>query len=170
MQPGNWGSRRILIWQRRTLNRSRNPSANKFRGATRCKRPDVQAFVRRNPARHVAARISITQIDFHDSRRAKTKEITVALRKMDSRLLVERQRLFEARTGEPETNSCGNVAQIQTLGESFGRMQKTLGRTAEIDRTRKIRLCAGCMHFDEVDGRAGGQRREKIFIAGGVEL
>jgi hypothetical protein len=49
-------------------------------------------------------------------------------------------------------------------------VQQALGGPAEIYGSRKIRLGARCLHFDEKDGWARGERREKIFIAVGVEI
>src|SRR5215467_6470950 len=105
MQPGKAGSRRILIWQRRTLKKSSMRSANDW--AARREGAVIRACSRRavlvqlNLARHIAARVGIAEIHLQDCRRAQTHQAAVTYRKEVTGLLVVGERLLEPRGGQP---------------------------------------------------------------------
>ena len=102
MHPGKVGSRRILIWQRRTLKKSRARSGKRFGGFARSERAVVGAgggqagVVDGNAARHEASRIGVAQADLENRGRAEPHHLCVALGKKLLGVLVVGEGLFES--------------------------------------------------------------------------
>ena len=96
MQPGKLGSRRILIWQRRILNKSRNPEANVSAARRDHERPEIKS-ARIDAPRGVTARIRVREADLEHDGRPQPRALAIRRGPKPPRVLPVQQTQFKWR-------------------------------------------------------------------------
>src|SRR5690348_3533080 len=90
---------------------------------TRGERPEIISAVVQDAARDVTPRIGISQIDFQKSCGPQSQECAIIPGKMLARVLIKRERLFEARARRSKAKFYGDFAQVQRSEEQTSELQ-----------------------------------------------
>src|SRR5690348_11629213 len=140
----------------------------------RGERAEIISTVVQDAARDVTPRIGISQIDFQKRCGPQSQECAIIPGKMLARVLIKRERLFEARARGSKAKFYGDFAQVQSLRGSVGEPQEAFRRAAKIHRSRqkrfRSRTSRSGARFNQINAGLLRNRSEELLICFRIEI